>query len=137
MKHTACALFVKEHCLLLARRGSHKSRAPNCWDVIGGHVEPGETIEQALIREAQEEVGLTPLQFVSAGTIREPRPDLHGQATYHFFIVTEWSGGEASMLGDEHAELRWFSIEEARALKNLALAEYRNLFRKLPVHGLV
>ena len=123
--------------MLLARRASHKLRAPNCWDVIGGHVEPGETIEQALLREAQEEVGLTPLRFVPAGAILEPRPDLHGEATYHFFIVTEWSGGDASMLGDEHTELRWFSIEEARALKNLALAEYRNLFRKLAVHGLV
>jgi len=127
---------MKEQRLLLARRASHKSRAPNCWDVIGGHVEPGETIEQALIREAQEEVGLTPLLFASAGIIREPRPDLHGKATYHFFIVTEWSGGEASMLGDEHTELRWFSIEEACALGDLALAEYKNLFGKLAVYGL-
>ena len=31
---------------------------PNCWDLIGGHVEEGETPEQALIREYKEELGL-------------------------------------------------------------------------------
>ena len=32
---------------------------PDCWDLIGGHVEEGETPEQALIREYGEELGLT------------------------------------------------------------------------------
>ena len=32
---------------------------PNCWDLIGGHVEEDETPEQALIREYKEELGLT------------------------------------------------------------------------------
>ncbi len=131
VKHTACALFIKERRLLLARRAPHQRRAANCWDVIGGHVEAGETIEEALIREAQEEVGLTPRRYEPAGSMREPRTDMYGEVTYHFFAVTEWEGGEPSMLGDEHTELRWLSIEEACALENLALAGYRDLFRAL------
>jgi 8-oxo-dGTP diphosphatase len=31
---------------------------PNHWDLIGGHLEEGETPEQALVREAREEIGL-------------------------------------------------------------------------------
>jgi 8-oxo-dGTP pyrophosphatase MutT (NUDIX family) len=133
MTHCACAIFVRATRLLLAKRAPHKAVCPNCWDVIGGHVEPGETVEQALIREAKEEVGLTPLRFMAAGSILKSEPGSNDQATYHFFIVFEWSGGEPVMLGDEHTEFRWFTIEEACAREALALTDYRNLFRNLPL----
>jgi 8-oxo-dGTP diphosphatase len=131
MKHIACAIFCRNRSLLLAKRASHKLAYANCWDVIGGHVDPGETIAQALIREAEEEVGLTPRSFVSTGSFREPRPELHGQATYHFFVVHQWDGGEPTMMGDEHSEIRWFTIDEACALADLAVPAYRDLFRNL------
>jgi 8-oxo-dGTP pyrophosphatase MutT (NUDIX family) len=131
MKHTAGAIFFRDRHLLLAKRAAHKAAYPNCWDVIGGHVDPGETVEQALIREAEEEVGLTPRSFVETGSVREPRPELHGEATHHFFVVHDWGGGEPQMLGDEHTEIHWFTIDEACALTDLALAEYRDLFRNL------
>jgi 8-oxo-dGTP diphosphatase len=131
MKHIACAIFVRDQQVLLAKRAPHKAVYPNCWDLIGGHVEPNETNEQALVREAEEEVGLTPLRFAAAGSILEPEPDLYGEATYHVFAIAEWNGGEPEMLGDEHTEIRWFMIEEACALEALALVDYRHLFRNL------
>lgn len=41
----------------LQKRSSERRLFPNCWDIIGGHVEPGETFYEGLRREIQEETG--------------------------------------------------------------------------------
>jgi hypothetical protein len=51
-------------------------------------------------------------------------------ATYHMYAVTAWDGGEPSLVGDEHTELRWLTSAGASDLPNLALAEYRPLFNR-------
>ncbi|MEP2828579.1 NUDIX hydrolase [Parvibaculum sp.] len=127
MRRTAGAFFVKDGRVLLARRAAHKETYPDCWDIVGGHVEPGETVEQALIRETMEELGVTPLQFEAVGLFAEPLPERYGEAVHHFFRVTEWRG-EPSLTDDEHTELRWFTLDEACTLEDLAIPEYRELF---------
>ncbi|MEI3036922.1 MAG: NUDIX domain-containing protein [Oscillospiraceae bacterium] len=42
----------------ICQRPAHKTRGL-LWEFVGGKVEPGETKEQALIRECQEELGVT------------------------------------------------------------------------------
>jgi 8-oxo-dGTP pyrophosphatase MutT (NUDIX family) len=41
----------------LQQRSGHAHNFPGCWDIVGGHVEDGETLYQALVREIQEETG--------------------------------------------------------------------------------
>jgi len=127
----ACAIFLRDGRLLLARRSPLKRFYPDCWDRIGGHVEPGETIEQALVRECREEVGVEPARFGPAGRVTLPEATAVAEATYHVFRVTQWRGGEPRMLGDEHTEIGWFTVEEACTLEGLALAVYPALFRRL------
>lgn len=58
MTEVVAALIWKESRFLICQRPAHKARGL-LWEFVGGKVEPGETKEQALIRECQEELGVT------------------------------------------------------------------------------
>jgi mutator protein MutT len=59
MRHIAAALLFDRSGKLLVYLRDDKPTIPfpNHWDFFGGHVEPGETPEQALVREVKEEIG--------------------------------------------------------------------------------
>ncbi len=129
MRQIVNAVFVGPEGVLLARRSPHRKNYPDCWSFPGGHVEDGEGLDDALLREIDEELAVVPLAFQSLMRI----PDPHAVADpiiYHLYLVRDWRG-TPKIIDAEHTELRWFSIEEASRLDDLALEEYRSLFEKL------
>ena len=58
MTEVVAALIWDKNRFLACQRPAHKARGL-LWEFVGGKVEPGETREQALIRECQEELGIT------------------------------------------------------------------------------
>ena len=129
MEHYACAILFAEGRILLGRRAPHRRSYADRWDVIGGKVEEGETIEDALARELTEEIGVVPTAWRALGAIVDRNPEARGESTYHMFLVTAWSGGAPAMRNHEHSALAWFTPGEASVLPDLALAEYPALFR--------
>ena len=53
-------VFNREGALLLQKRSVHKDVAPGKWDTsVGGHVNAGEALDEAVRREMEEELGIT------------------------------------------------------------------------------
>ncbi len=111
---TATALLVREGRVLLGRRTS-RTRFAGMWDAFGGHLEKGESPEQALRRELQEELAieLTLARFL---TVYEDIDPTSGETfRHHLFLVTGWDG-EPGIANEEHSEIRWYRPEEVPEL---------------------
>ncbi len=74
---------------LLTSRPAGKAY-PGYWEFPGGKIEPGETLEQALQRELQEEIGIT---IAAAHPWRSSVVDYpHALVQLHFCKITSWKG---------------------------------------------
>ena len=106
MTEVVAALIWDGDRFLACQRPAHKARGL-LWEFVGGKVEPGETKEEALIRECQEELAVT----VSVGEVfmevTHQYPDLTVHLTlYHAAIAA----GVPQKI--EHNDIRWITVEE-------------------------
>lgn len=93
------------------RRGPNRSFLPNGWDVLGGHVEAGETLLEALAREIEEESGWrligTPRLIYSA----EWETDEHGtpnrRREFDFLVEVAGDLAHPRLEWPQHTEYRW------------------------------
>jgi 8-oxo-dGTP diphosphatase len=92
---------------VLACQRSAPPEVAGRWEFPGGKVEPGETDQQALIRECAEELG------VRVGVGARVGPDVrlaHGRAVLRVFAVDLVGGDRPRAL--EHTSMRWLTVDE-------------------------
>jgi len=129
MSHeVVAALIIQSQTVLLGQRSAGRAFYPGVWDVFGGHVEPGEQHQQTLIRELQEELGITPTKWRFLETINASLPSSN-ELTLYLYLVTQWTGTPANLQLDEHSAIGWFSLAEATQLQ-LAHPTYPTLFAR-------
>lgn len=106
MTEVVAALIWDEKRFLACQRPAHKARGL-LWEFVGGKVEPGETKEQALIRECQEELAVTVAVQDVFMEVDHVYPDL----TVHLTLFNA-SIAEGIPQKIEHNDLRWITVEE-------------------------
>ena len=100
------ALIWNKNRFLACQRPAHKARGL-LWEFVGGKVEAGETKEAALIRECQEELGIT----IAVGEIFMEVTHVYPDLTVHLtlFHATIAEGVPQKL---EHNDIRWITTEE-------------------------
>lgn len=111
MKESIAGIIVKEGRFLIGHRlptGEMASR----WEFPGGKVDPGETPEEAILREFREEMGIEVRPLSRLATVEFENRG--GPVSLHAYLVEGIS--ELPRRLTEHTELRWASLEEIEAL---------------------
>ncbi len=107
LKICTLLLLVRDGRILLAmkKRGFGSGR----YNGVGGKITSGETIEQALVRECQEEIEVTPTKFDKVALHDFAFPDGTPDMQVHAYICTEWEGEPVET---EEMAPKWFDIAD-------------------------
>ena len=125
-------VLIHEGRVLLIRRGKEPLRGR--WVVPGGTLELGETLEQALVREMEEETGLR-VEPGEVLTVFDRIMHEAGTVRYHYVIVDylcSYVSGEARAASDAEA-VAWATPEDLSAydLPQKALEVVQDAFDRL------
>lgn len=122
-------LFNKEGKLYLQKRAKTKDIQPGKWDTsIGGHIDLGENVEEALVREAEEELNLKNFQPRFLGNYIWDSP-LERELVYSFSTISD----EIPVINkNEIEEGRFWPMQEIRNAvgKNIFTPNFENELQK-------
>lgn len=113
------AVIVQDDRVLLIRRGQPPLLGE--WSLPGGVLECGETLREAVVREAHEETGLVVETIEMLGVYERVIHGDEGRVRYHYVLLDFLCrpvGGDLKA-GSDAADVRWYTREELPAL-NLA-----------------
>ena len=106
--------------VLVQRRGPGRAFLPNCWDIVGGHVDVGEDLLTALCREVEEETGwrvrdIPELMHVEDWEWQNP-DGVERVREFDFYVEVEGDLAHPRLEVPEHTEFRWIALGETALL---------------------
>jgi len=106
------AIIIENERILLVRRGRPPGEGE--WSIPGGLVKVGETLKEAVIREAYEETGLQVQPEGLVELLERIFPDIDGRVRYHYVLADYWCRvvGGALLAGSDAAEAMWVNYRE-------------------------
>ena len=112
------ALIEKEGLYLVTRRSQKNDYMPGKWDLPGGEVKIGETVEQALTREVFEETGLSinieRLIYLYSNIDQVPK-----RQTFQAVYSCQYVYGEVKIDQKEHDDFQWCNWDKISSLDTI------------------
>lgn len=116
MRRFACMILIREDGkFLLQHRTEDAPRHPGYWGFFGGHIEEGETPEQAMIRETKEELDIDVVDY----TLTIQQRYVHDLATEggERWIYTAPFEKQGPITQHEGQGMGWYSLDEIDTIK--------------------
>lgn len=105
-------VFNQKGEVLIAKRGPLKVHDPNLWGpAVAGTVEEGETYDENVVKEAQEEIGLVDFEPVFLKKMFY-ETDNARRFTSVYYAVINSEERELILQEDEVAEIKWVTVED-------------------------
>jgi 8-oxo-dGTP pyrophosphatase MutT (NUDIX family) len=99
--------------IFVQRRSPQRKLFPNYWDIVGGHVEPGESVDDALRREVEEETGWRiSVVLGQVGEFRYTGDDGQDRIEQDFLVRVDGNLDRPRLEEGKHTEWCWLAEPE-------------------------
>ena len=114
--HNEVAAFVinDKGQVLLQKRSANKRFNPNKWALCAGHVDAYESLENAILREIKEEIGIdiNPNELAPFGEREFTIRDSNSHITYFYYVKSNLNEEGFIIQKEELSEVKWFDIDQ-------------------------
>jgi len=109
---------MSQDTIYVQKRSSDRKLFPNCWDILGGHVDAGEGLADALAREIREESGWTLTRIVKhLKTVEWKNNNDDAVREFVFIATVDGDLDNPKLEEDKFSEFRWVAKADLDILK--------------------